>query len=47
MRTAIVLLLAATVSACTSYRAPEANCFSLLPSEEGCDFAPLAGPVDD
>lgn len=45
MRTAAALLLAAILASCASYRAPEANCFNFLPSEEGCDFVPLGGPV--
>ncbi|MEM7644872.1 MAG: hypothetical protein AAF366_20495 [Pseudomonadota bacterium] len=45
-RIALVLIAAATLVACTNYREPQANCFSLLPMEDGgnCTFTPLGGP---
>lgn len=48
MRIAALVLLLASLAACSNYQQPRANCFSLLPMEDGgdCTFTPLGGRAD-
>ena len=43
---ALLILIAATLSACATYQPSQANCFNFIPSEDGCTFTPLGGPSD-
>ena len=47
MKTLSFVLLICTLTACSNYREPQANCFSFVsrgPAPVDCDFEALGGP---